>query len=100
MHSKLEDEAVRKLLEQMCGWVLCDGKLQKRFSFAGFAEAIGFITAVAVTAEKMNHHPEWSNIFNRVDVALVTHDVGGLTELDFSLARKMDNLASSGGSGR
>lgn len=94
MNAKLDDESVRQQLLQLHGWARSNGKLRKRFTFADFAEAFGFMAAVAVVAERMNHHPEWSNIYNRVEVELVTHDAGGLTMLDFALARRMDELAA------
>lgn len=64
--------------------------LQKSFKFSNFNEAFGFMTRVALMAEKMDHHPEWFNVYNRVDVTLSTHDAGGITELDFKLAEFMD----------
>ncbi|MGZ9809559.1 4a-hydroxytetrahydrobiopterin dehydratase [Pseudoroseicyclus sp. H15] len=77
------------------GWVLADEgiALEKSFSFKNFIEAFGFMTRAAMWAEKWNHHPEWFNVYNRVDVKLTTHDTGGLTALDAKLARKMDQLA-------
>ena len=71
-------------------WSLEDGKLTKEFKFKTFVRAFGFMSQVAIVAEKLNHHPEWSNVYNRVRVQLTTHDVGGLSELDFKLAKKME----------
>jgi len=65
----------------------------RQFKFASFVDAFGFMASVALVAERMNHHPEWSNVYNRVDVVLTTHDAGGLTSLDVELAQKMDALA-------
>jgi len=67
----------------------------RQFKFGTFVEAFGFMSSAALLAEKMNHHPEWSNVYNRVDVTLTTHDAGGLTELDVALAKKMDALFAS-----
>lgn len=74
-------------------WRIEGGKLARRFEFRDFNEAFGFMARVALLAEKMEHHPEWFNVYNRVDVWLTTHDVGGLSMLDFELARRMDRLA-------
>lgn len=78
------------------GWRLADGRdaIAKTFTFANFVEAFGFMTRAAIWAEKMNHHPEWSNVYKTVEVTLTTHDAGGLSQLDIRLAKKMDALAS------
>lgn len=73
-------------------WELVDGKLHKEFIFSNFIEAFGFMTQAAIVAESMNHHPEWFNVYKKVVVDLMTHEAGGVTELDFELAAKMDNL--------
>ena len=77
------------------GWVLIDGRdaIVKTYKFTGFVEAFGFMTRAAFFAEKWNHHPEWSNIYNRVEVTLTSHDVGGISARDVKLAKKMDALA-------
>ena len=75
------------------GWELRDGALHREFTFASFAEAFGFMAAVAVVAEAMDHHPDWSNSWNRVTVALSSHDVGAVTDRDVRLARRMSELA-------
>ncbi len=77
------------------GWALArDGAaLHKTFEFKNFIEAFGFMTQAAITAEKMNHHPEWSNVYKTVEVTLTTHDTGGLSALDGSLAAAMDKIA-------
>ncbi len=67
--------------------------IHKRFAFADFVAAFGWMTRVAIVAEKMDHHPEWSNVYKNVDVTLTTHDVDGLSDLDVALARRMDKLA-------
>lgn len=69
--------------------------IHRQFKFGNFVEAFGFMTSAALVAESMNHHPEWSNVYNRVDVTLTTHDADGLTELDITLAKKLDVLFSS-----
>ncbi|KAA9007107.1 4a-hydroxytetrahydrobiopterin dehydratase [Histidinibacterium aquaticum] len=82
-----------ELLE--AGWTLSDDgtALERTFTFKNFVEAWGFMSRCAIWAEKLNHHPEWSNVFKTVNVRLTTHDTGGLTDLDAKLARKMDDLS-------
>lgn len=92
MTKKLADDQVQSKLERLAGWSLADGKLRREFKFGSFVEAFGFMASAALEAEKMNHHPEWSNVYNRVTVELVTHDAKGITELDFRLAEKMNAL--------
>ena len=77
------------------GWQVTEGRdaIAKTFTFANFVTAFGWMTRAAIWAEKMNHHPEWSNVYKTVEVTLSTHDVGGLSDLDVKLARKMDALA-------
>lgn len=93
MSQKLDDLDVQARLPSLIGWSLREGKLHRIFKFAGFAEAFGFMAACALVAERMNHHPDWSNGYNVVDVKLVTHDAGGITERDFALAQRMNELA-------
>ena len=78
---------------QVPGWTVADGRMRRDFAFADFSEAFGFMTRVALIAEKLNHHPEWSNVWNKVVVDLTTHDAGGVSALDFELAAAMDKLA-------
>jgi len=92
MTRKLADDQVKSKLEGLDGWSLADGKLRREFKFGNFVEAFGFMASAAIEAEKMNHHPEWSNVYNKVTVELVTHDAKGITELDFRLAEKMNAL--------
>ncbi|MFO7945103.1 MAG: 4a-hydroxytetrahydrobiopterin dehydratase [Anaerolineales bacterium] len=73
-------------------WILQDGKLFKEFGFSDFTAAFGFMSQVAITAEKMNHHPEWSNVYNKVNVHLSTHEANGITDKDFKLAQKMEEF--------
>lgn len=75
-------------------WTAADNKLQRTFSFRNFREAFGFMAEAALVAERSNHHPEWSNVYNRVSVHLTTHDAGGITAKDFDLARKMESIAA------
>lgn len=76
-------------------WVLEDGKLTKLFMFKSFISAFGWMSQIAIWSEKMNHHPEWSNIYNKVNVKLVTHDVNGISDLDIKLANKMEMITQS-----
>jgi len=75
-------------------WLIKDGKLHKTFSFKSFIRAFGWMTQIAIWAEKLKHHPEWFNVYNTVKVDLVTHDVDGISELDFELAKKMELFKS------
>ncbi len=92
---KMSAEIIDKNMLKLVGWSLDNNKLNRQFLFANFVEAFAFMTQVALLAEAMNHHPEWSNVYNRVDIHLTTHDVGGLSERDFSLAQKINNLLNS-----
>jgi 4a-hydroxytetrahydrobiopterin dehydratase len=90
----MENQTIRQQLGQIhSDWRLEDGKLHRIFVFSDFVEAFGFMTRAAIHAEKMNHHPEWSNVYKRVEVFLVTHEAGGITQRDFELAAIMDSLA-------
>jgi 4a-hydroxytetrahydrobiopterin dehydratase len=89
----LSGDEIDGALAGLPGWELVGGKLHRVFRFGDFGRAFGFMAAAAVTAERMGHHPEWSNVYDRVVVDLVTHDVGGVTELDVALARRMSELA-------
>lgn len=82
----LPEADIEARLAELDGWTRAGNKLARNFEFADFNEAFGFMTRVALAAEKLDHHPEWSNVYNRVDVELTTHDAGGITELDFALA--------------
>ncbi|MEX0406211.1 4a-hydroxytetrahydrobiopterin dehydratase [Aquibium sp. LZ166] len=92
---KLDAQAVRDALAELEGWELQEGReaICKTYVFRNFSEAFGFMTRVALAAEKLDHHPEWFNVYKTVKVTLSTHDADGLTELDFNLARKMDACA-------
>ena len=89
---KLSSEEVKQSLESIKGWDLDGNHIRQKFKFNDFVDAFGFMTKVAVVAEKMNHHPEWSNVYNNVEIGLTTHDHGGLTQLDIELAKKIDKL--------
>ncbi|MEN9203726.1 MAG: 4a-hydroxytetrahydrobiopterin dehydratase [Thermostichus sp. DG_1_6_bins_120] len=91
---KLSETEIHAKLEALPGWSLQGGKLHRQFQFASFVEAFGWMSSVALVAESMGHHPDWSNVYNRVSVDLNTHDVGGITELDFTLAQRMSELAN------
>jgi 4a-hydroxytetrahydrobiopterin dehydratase len=91
---KLTNSEIETHLESVTGWAVEDGKLHKQFQFESFVEAFGFMTSLALIAESMNHHPEWFNVYNRVTIDLMTHDVGGISDLDFQLAKEADKLAS------
>ncbi len=92
-HRRLTDEEVHAALQDLAGWRLKDGKLHRIFRFSDFVAAFGFMSQGALVAEKMNHHPEWCNVYNRVDVSLSTHDVGGLSAKDFELAQRFNSLS-------
>ena len=90
---KLAADVIEQNLQQCPHWALDQGKLYRRFVFDDFVAAFGFMSRVALLAEAMNHHPEWSNVWNRVEIHLTTHDAGGISDLDFQLARKIDALS-------
>jgi len=93
--ARLSDAEIQARLASLPGWSLAEGKLRRKFEFTDFSEAFGFMSRAALVAEKMDHHPDWSNVWNRVTVELSTHDAGGLTKLDFELAAAMDRIAGS-----
>ncbi|MXN65064.1 4a-hydroxytetrahydrobiopterin dehydratase [Stappia sp. GBMRC 2046] len=95
MAELLDRNTRAEALDTLKGWSPVEGRdaITRTFEFKNFVEAFGFMTKVALRAEKMNHHPEWSNVYRTVVVTLSTHDAGGLTELDVKLARAIDRLA-------
>jgi 4a-hydroxytetrahydrobiopterin dehydratase len=93
---RLDDGEIRRALERLPGWALRAGKLHREFTFPDFIRAFAFMTAAALRAEAMGHHPEWSNVYNRVAVDLTTHDAQGITGLDLELAEHMQALAAGG----
>jgi 4a-hydroxytetrahydrobiopterin dehydratase len=84
---------IEALPQALPAWELAEGRLRRQFRFADFSEAFGFMVRVALVAETLGHHPEWSNVWTRVTLALTTHDTGGLSNLDLELARRIDALA-------
>lgn len=90
---RLNDDEIAVAVAQLDGWQLVDGKLSREYVFVDFVEAIGFMVRVAIWAEALNHHPEWSNVYKLVRVDLQTHDVGGISPYDVELAAKMNELA-------
>ena len=89
-----DKQAATAKLAGLAGWTFHDKGIEKSYKFRDFVEAFGFMSRAAILAEKANHHPEWSNVYNRVSVLLSTHDCGGLSQRDIDLARFIDTLAS------
>ena len=89
---KLTDDELADALQALPGWEVKDGKLHKEFKFGSFAEAMGWMVSAGIFADKLDHHPDWCNVYNRVTVDLVTHDMGALSTLDIALAKKMEEL--------
>ena len=83
------------LATELPEWTILNGKIKREIKFADFNQAFGFMTRVALVAEAMGHHPEWSNVWNRVVIELTTHDLGGLSGLDVALAKRIDALTAS-----
>ncbi len=88
------ESEIESALSGLPDWQRDEDRIARQFVFADFVEAFGFMGSVALLAERANHHPEWSNVYNRVSIELTTHDAGGLTERDFSLAAEIDKIAS------
>lgn len=97
MSGKLSDADRSAALAELDGWDLVEGReaIQKSYTFKSFNQAFGFMSRVALAAEKMDHHPEWFNVYNRVDITLSSHDVGGLSQRDIDLAKKIDRFAGA-----
>ena len=95
---KLSPQAVDEALKELDGWNVADGgaAIARTFDFRNFSEAFAFMTRAALAAEKMDHHPDWSNVYKTVEVKLSTHDSGGVTELDVKLARQMNRFGGNG----
>ena len=98
MPDLLTNDALAEVLADLDGWSLVeDGTaIEAEFSFRGFNAAFGFMTRIALAAERQNHHPEWSNVYNRVTIRWTTHSEGGVTELDVKLARACSRFAAGG----
>jgi 4a-hydroxytetrahydrobiopterin dehydratase len=92
--AKLSPQELSAALACLEGWSVVDGKLHREYRFADFVHAFGFMATAAIAIEKADHHPEWSNVWNRVTVDLTTHDAGGITAKDIDLARLLDALAA------
>lgn len=97
MISQLPPDSVEKELKSLAGWTLrSDGKaIQKSLKFKDFNAAWGFMNRIALLAEKTDHHPEWFNVYNRVDITLTTHDAGGISERDIKMAKAINVIESS-----
>ena len=97
MVAKLSTRARKAALKKLAGWTPVGNRdaIEKAFRFADFVETFGFMSRVALIAERMNHHPEWFNVYNRVEITLSTHDAGGLSERDMRLARFIDGIAGA-----
>jgi len=93
--TKLEPGEVTRRLADLAGWTVENGKLHREYRFADFVEAFGFMAGVALIAERMNHHPEWFNVWSTVRVDLTTHDAGGISAKDFELAGAMERIAGA-----
>lgn len=91
---KLNDAELQSALKTLSGWSVQNLKLHREYKFPDFAHAFGFMATSAVLIEKMNHHPEWSNVYNRVTIDLTTHDAGGITRNDVELAQILENIAA------
>lgn len=91
-NSKLSPADIKQKLTELTHWSLHHDKLFRRFVFTDFVEAFGFMSRVALLAETADHHPEWSNVYNRVEIYLTTHDAGGITQKDFDLAQRISCL--------
>lgn len=93
---QLTRQELEKSLEELTGWEMIGAKLHKVFKFGSFAEAMGWMTTVAIYADKIDHHPEWSNVYNKVEVDLITHDLDAISTLDLALAQKMQAMHRRG----
>ena len=92
-YSKLTEKEIQQQVSKLSGWKVVSGKINKSFEFDDFVQAFGFMTKVAMEAEKMNHHPEWFNVYNRVRIDLMTHDVDGISNYDIKLAKTIDKIS-------
>ena len=90
--AKLSDDEIQKSLKEINGWMVQNGKLHKEIEFGDFDEAWKFMTIAVVEIQKTNHHPEWFNVYNKLVIDLMTHDVGGISENDMNLAKFLDKI--------
>jgi 4a-hydroxytetrahydrobiopterin dehydratase len=95
MPGKLDDSEISARLAALPAWELRDGKLRREFRFRDFSDAFAFMTRVAMLAERYDHHPDWSNVYDRVTIELWSHDAGGITERDVVLAREISRVRDS-----
>ncbi len=93
-YRKLSGKEIKTQLSKIKGWKIVKGKIQRDFEFKNFEDAFSFMTRVALEVEKLDHHPEWFNVYNKVRIDLVTHDVGGLSNYDFRLAKIINAISS------
>jgi 4a-hydroxytetrahydrobiopterin dehydratase len=91
-YEKLSDEEIKHQIKNLKGWNVVNGKLNRTFEFRSFVRTFGFMTKVAMEAEKMNHHPEWFNVYSKLSIDLVTHDMGGISNYDIKLAGVISKL--------
>ncbi len=85
-------ETASELLKTLSNWQFKNNGIEKKFEFKNFSQALAFMLQVGIESEKMNHHPEWSNVYNKVNIRLTTHDANGVTDKDFELAKKIENI--------
>lgn len=90
---KLPEAIISATLSKLPGWTVVAGKLHREYQFPDFIHAFGFMATAAIAIEKMNHHPEWSNVYSKVNVDLTTHDAGGITQKDIDMAMTLEGLA-------
>lgn len=90
----LSTAEITQQLNQLAGWEVKDGKLHRQFQFANFAQAFGFMASMAVISERMGHHPEWFNVYNRVEITLTTHDAGGLSARDAAMVQAIEAIVA------
>ncbi len=95
MKVKLSEAELSSVLLELPGWQLKQGKLNRQWEFANFSEAFGFMSRVALLAEQMDHHPEWSNVYNRVTIDLISHDVDGISQRDVLMAQSISQLSGA-----
>lgn len=93
-YRKLSQQEIELEIGKIQGWKVANGKLNRTFEFENFVQAFGFMTQVAIQAEKMNHHPEWFNVYNKIEINLVTHDINGISNYDIKLAETINHLYS------
>ena len=92
---KLSDEEIINSLKELSGWEYKDGAIERNYKFKNFKEAFTTMTRIAFECEAQNHHPDWSNVYNSLNIRLNTHDVGGITSNDFKLAESIENIVNS-----